>query len=76
VVDAAATAELRAEQPLGRFNGLGTYLDRNHLAFAQVAEIWRTAEGFGDAVRASTTCRSTRRWPSPSPIARSSRRSP
>jgi multiple sugar transport system permease protein len=49
-VDAAATAELRAEQPLGRFNGLGTYLDRNHLAFAQVAEIWRSAEGFGDAV--------------------------
>ncbi|MXQ08089.1 ABC transporter permease subunit [Alphaproteobacteria bacterium GH1-50] len=45
VVDTAATAELRQAQPLGRFNGLGTYFDRGHLATAEVAEIWRTADG-------------------------------
>ncbi len=49
VVDAAATAVLREEEPLGRFNGLGTYLDRNHLAVAEIGTILREAEGFGDA---------------------------
>lgn len=47
-VDAAATASLRAEQPLGRFNGLGTYFDRSHLATAEVAEIWQNADGLRD----------------------------
>ena len=50
-VDAAATAALREAEPLGRFNGLGTYVDRGHLAFAEVGAILRSAEGFGDAVR-------------------------
>lgn len=43
-VDAEATAKLRAEAPLGRFNGLGTYLDRNHLAVTEVREAWNTAK--------------------------------
>jgi multiple sugar transport system permease protein len=47
-VDAVATAQLREAQPLGRFNGLGTYTDRNHLAFAEVAEAWRTSDGLAD----------------------------
>jgi len=38
-VDAAATESLRAEQPLGRFNGLGTYLNRAHLATAELGAI-------------------------------------
>lgn len=42
-VDAAATAKLKEEEPLGRFNGLGTYFDRNHLAVAEVAEAWRSS---------------------------------
>ena len=42
-VDAAATAQLRKDQPLGQFNGLGTYTDRNHLAFAELGVI--VAEG-------------------------------
>ena len=50
-VDAAATAALREAEPLGRFNGLGTYVDRGHLAFAEVGAILRSADGFGDAVR-------------------------
>lgn len=44
-VDEAATAELRQREPLGRFNGLGTYLDYNHLATAEVAKAWREAQG-------------------------------
>ena len=44
-VDAAATAALRAEQPLGQFNGVGTYIDRNHLAFAEVRTILTDGEG-------------------------------
>jgi ABC-type sugar transport system permease subunit len=46
-VDAAATAALRESDPLGRFNGLGTYLDRNHLAVAEVAQIVRDGGGLG-----------------------------
>lgn len=44
-VDEAATAQLREREPLGRFNGLGTYLDYNHLATAEVAKAWREASG-------------------------------
>jgi ABC-type sugar transport system permease subunit len=47
-VDAQATAQLRQEQPLGRFNGLGTYTNRNHLAFARVSEIWGTSGSWGE----------------------------
>src|SRR4028119_683185 len=50
VVDSAATAQLRAEEPRGRFNGFGTYIDRNHLAFAELGEIVRNADGLGDAL--------------------------
>jgi multiple sugar transport system permease protein len=44
-IDAEATSALREAQPLGKFNGLGTYFDRSHLATAEVAEIWRTSTG-------------------------------
>ena len=47
-VDAAYLPSFRAEQPLGRFNGLGTYFDRSHLATAEVAEIWQNADGLRD----------------------------
>ena len=46
-VDLEATAKLREERPLGRFNGLGTYINRSHLAFAEVGEAWRTSDGMG-----------------------------
>ena len=49
-IDAEATAALREAQPLGRFNGLGTYFDRSHLASAEVAEIWRTSTGLSSFI--------------------------
>lgn len=49
-VNSEATAELRASQPLGRFNGFGTYLNRSHLAIDEIGEILSTNQGFSDAV--------------------------
>ena len=39
-VDAEATALLKAERPLGKWNGLGTYTNRSHLAFSEIGEAW------------------------------------
>ena len=47
-IDQAATEELRAQEPLGKFVGLQIYLDRGHLAVAEVAELWRTTESMGE----------------------------
>jgi ABC-type sugar transport system permease subunit len=47
-VDAAATQRLLQAEPLGRFNGLGTYFNRKHLASAEVGEAWQNASGFQD----------------------------
>jgi ABC-type sugar transport system permease subunit len=49
-VDSAATAALEKAQPLGQFNGFGTYLNRGHLAVAEIGQIISTSNGFGDAV--------------------------
>lgn len=49
-VDAEATAKLRHDEPLGRFNGFGTYLDRNHLAVTEIGVILSDNAGFKDAV--------------------------
>lgn len=49
-VDTAATQQLRQDEPLGRFNGLGTYVDRNHLAFAEIGAILSDNAGFRDVV--------------------------
>ena len=38
----------RAENPLGRFNGLETYKDRNHLAFGEVQEAWVSTNNLSD----------------------------
>ncbi len=46
-VDAEATQRLIDEKPMGRFNGLGTYFDRGHLASAEVAQAWKERESFG-----------------------------
>jgi ABC-type sugar transport system permease subunit len=47
-VDDLASAELHRKQPLGRFNGLGTYADRAHLAFAEISDILAGNNGFVD----------------------------
>ncbi|WP_297106291.1 sugar ABC transporter permease [uncultured Devosia sp.] len=44
-VDSEATAALRDAQPLGRFNGLGTYVDRAHLASAELGAILSSDRG-------------------------------
>ena len=49
-VDEAAMARLLEERPLGRFNGLGTYTNRNHLAFDELGAAWSSRESFGDFV--------------------------
>lgn len=50
-VDAKATAELQKKEPLGKFNGIGTYLDRNHLASAEVGAILARNNGLRDIAR-------------------------
>jgi len=47
-VDTEATAQLRAEEPLGRFVGLSNYFNRSHLASSEVAKAWRETESFGE----------------------------
>ncbi|MGQ7847850.1 carbohydrate ABC transporter permease [Granulosicoccus sp. 3-233] len=49
-VDAEAMKTLREDQPLGRFNGLGTYLDANHLAIEQIGTIWQQSSTLSQAV--------------------------
>ncbi len=50
-VDTEATAELRKAQPLGKFIGLETYLNRNHLAFDVLKVQWQERDGFFSFVR-------------------------
>ena len=47
-VDIEATNKLQEEQPLGRFNGLGTYGDRNHLAFDEIKEAWTNSSSIAE----------------------------
>ena len=47
-VDEVETARLLEERPLGRFNGLGTYTNRNHLAFDEVGAAWTNRESLAD----------------------------
>ncbi|MEP4194828.1 MAG: sugar ABC transporter permease [Aliishimia sp.] len=47
-IDVEETAKLKKEYPLGQFNGLGTYTNRNHLAFAEIGEAWQSSTGIGD----------------------------
>ena len=47
-VDVEATKAIRDAKPLGKFVGLDIYLNRGHLATAEVAEAWRTTDSFGE----------------------------
>ncbi len=42
-VDFPATNQLNIEKPLGKFNGLKTYTNRNHLALEEVKLAWKTS---------------------------------
>jgi ABC-type sugar transport system permease subunit len=43
-IDEDASRQLDLERPLGRFNGLGTYFNRNHLASEELALAWRSRD--------------------------------
>ncbi|GHA32882.1 ABC transporter permease [Devosia pacifica] len=47
-VDAEATAALKSADPLGRFNGLGTFFNRSHLAVSEIGVILADNDGLGD----------------------------
>ncbi len=47
-VDVEATEKLKEENPLGRYNGFGTYVDRNHLAFDEIGDAWRDSSSLGE----------------------------
>ena len=47
-VDFEATELLKEERPLGQFNGLSTYLDRGHLAVAEVSQAWAERTSMGE----------------------------
>ena len=47
-VDYEATQQLRDQNPLGQFNGLGTYFDRDHLAASEVGEAWTSSRSLGE----------------------------
>ena len=47
VVDNEETTKLREAKPLGKFNGFGTYVDRNHLAIDEIKKFWNETESFG-----------------------------
>jgi len=49
-VDTEAMKTLREEKPLGRFNGMGTYLDANHLAIEQITTIWQERSSLSQAL--------------------------
>ena len=47
-VDLEATSKLREANPLGRFNGFGTYADRNHLAFDEIGDAWKNSTSINE----------------------------
>ena len=47
-VDYEGTQQLRDQNPLGQFNGLGTYFDRDHLAASEVGEAWTSSRSLGE----------------------------
>ncbi|GAA6207856.1 sugar ABC transporter permease [Cognatishimia sp. WU-CL00825] len=46
-IDQEATAAIREAKPGGRFVGLDVYLDRGHLAIAEIGEAWRSSTSIG-----------------------------
>lgn len=55
IIDRDATAELRENQPLGRFAGFSNYLDRNHLAIADLRSMWSASDNLADFARRAMT---------------------
>ena len=47
-VDTEASAKLNEGQPLGQFNWFGTYTNRNHMAFDEIAAAWQDSQGLDE----------------------------
>ena len=47
-IDFEKTIKLRQDAPLGKYNGINTYLNRSHLAFAEVGNAWSASETLVD----------------------------
>ena len=47
-IDQEASSKIREEKPLGKFNGFGTYVDRNHLATDQLSNFWNESTSTGE----------------------------
>ena len=50
IVDQEQTSKLKEEKPLGKFNGFGTYIDRNHLAIDEISKFWKETSSFDEFV--------------------------
>ena len=48
IVDQEETSKLIEEKPLGKFNGFGTYIDRNHLAINEISKFWNETNSFDE----------------------------
>jgi ABC-type sugar transport system permease subunit len=44
------TLRIKKEKPLGKFNGFGTYVDRNHLAFDELSALWKESNSIGEFI--------------------------
>jgi ABC-type sugar transport system permease subunit len=50
IIDQQATEALREAEPMGRFAGFQIYLDRGHLATAEIAQAWQSSASIGEFV--------------------------
>ena len=48
IVNQEETSKLIEEKPLGKFNGFGTYIDRNHLAIDEISKFWNETNSFDE----------------------------
>ena len=49
-IDQEETLRIKKEKPLGKFNGFGTYVDRNHLAFDELSVLWKESNSIGEFI--------------------------
>ena len=49
-IDQEETLRIKKEKPLGKFNGFGTYVDRNHLAFDELSALWNESNSIGEFI--------------------------
>ena len=53
-IDQEESLKIKEEKPLGKFNGFGTYIDRNHLAFEELKGLWKESNSTSEFVAKAT----------------------